>query len=137
MQQCHTRKVTKYVDWVFDAQICILPHGETLFLSFLTPSSTVKLIKIEHYIVIAHLQKMCIVLIFMKKLCLSLFNLSRYSELGEARKFYDIRTEKQINCVTGNTLFQSRISVNVFKVKIYILKQVKKSSLHLFSYYKK
>ena len=28
--------------------------------------------------------------------------------------------------MTGNTLFQSKISVNIFKVKIYILKQVKK-----------
>ena len=26
--------------------------------------------------------------------------------LSEARKFYDISAEKQINCVTGNTLFQ-------------------------------
>ena len=28
-----------------------------------------------------------------------------------------------INCVTGNTLFQSSVSVNVFKVEIEILKQ--------------
>ena len=32
------------------------------------------------------------------------------------------------NCVTGNTLFQSIASVNVFKVEIYILKQIKKIS---------
>ena len=37
--------------------------------------------------------------------------------LSKAGKFYDISTEKQINCVTGNTLFQSKVSVNAFKVK--------------------
>ena len=39
--------------------------------------------------------------------------------------------------MTGNRLFQSKISVSVFKVEIYILKQVRKSLLHLLSYYKK
>ena len=38
--------------WGFYAQICILHILETLFLSFLIPSSTPKkLTKIEHYIV--------------------------------------------------------------------------------------
>ena len=72
----------------------------------------------------------------MKKLLLSLFNLSRYTKWREARKLYDIRAKEQINCVTGNTLFQSIMSVNVFELEIYIVKWVKKSSLHLFSYYK-
>ena len=39
----------------------------------------------------------------------------------KARIFYDISFEKQINCMTGNTLFQFKISVNVVKVEIYIL----------------
>ena len=47
-------------------------------------------------------------------------DLRRYAERSEARKFYDMGGEKQINCVTGNTLFQSNVSVNVFKVEIYI-----------------
>ena len=28
--------------------------------------------------------------------------------------------------MTGNTLFESKISINIFKVEIYILKQVNK-----------
>ena len=51
----------------------------------------------------------------MKKLCLR-----RYAERTEARKFYDMDGEKWINCVNGNTLFQSNVSVNDFKVEIYI-----------------
>ena len=47
-------------------------------------------------------------------------NLRRYAEWSEARKFYDMGGEKYINCVTGNTLFQSNVSVNDFKVEIYI-----------------
>ena len=43
-----------------------------------------------------------------------------YAEQSKARKFYVTGGEKQINCVTGNTLFQSNVSVNVFKVEIYI-----------------
>ena len=44
--------------------------------------------------------------------------------LSEVRleNFYDIGGEKWINCVTGNTLFQPKISVNAFKVEIKILK---------------
>ena len=33
--------------------------------------------------------------------------------------------------MTGNTLFQSNASVNVFKVEIYIYKQIKKSAQRL------
>ena len=55
-------------------------------------------------------------------------DLRRYAERSKARKFYDMSGEKQINCVTGNTLFQSNVSVNVFKVEIYIYKQIKKIS---------
>ena len=68
---------------------------------------------------------LAIFLIFMKKLCLWLFNLSRYAKWREARQFYDTRAEKQINCVTGNTFFQSKMSLNAFKLEIYILKWVK------------
>ena len=49
-----------------------------------------------------------------------LFNLSRYTKWREAKKFYDIKAEEHINCVTGNTLFHSKMLVNVFN--IYILK---------------
>ena len=47
-------------------------------------------------------------------------DLRRYGDWSEARKFYDMGGEKWINCVTGNTLFESNVSVNVFKVEIYI-----------------
>ena len=47
----------------------------------------------------------------------------RYAEQSEARKVYDMGGEKQINCVAGSTLFQPYVSVNVFKVEIYILKK--------------
>ena len=40
---------------------------------------------------------------------------------SEAGKFYDRKAEKEINC---NTLFQSKFSVNVLQVEIYILKQL-------------
>ena len=73
------------------------------------------------------------VLIFMKKLCVWLFDLRRYAKQSETRKFYDISAEKYTHFMTGGTLFQSNISVCVFKVEIYILKQIKKSALHLFS----
>ena len=36
----------------------------------------------------------------------------RYAERSEAKKFYDMSGEKQINCVTGNTLFQSNTSMS-------------------------
>ena len=36
------------------------------------------------------------------------------------------------NCVTVNTLFQSKITVNVFKVEIYVLKQVKITTAFVF-----
>ena len=45
---------------------------------------------------------------------------------------YNIRDEEQITCVTGNTLFQSKMSVNVFKLEIYILKWVKNIIAFLF-----
>ena len=41
-----------------------------------------------------------------------------YGEQSNARRFYDISAKKYINCVTGNTLFQSKVSVNVFKEEI-------------------
>ena len=69
----------------------------------------------------------------MKKLCLWLFDLRRYAKKSETRKFYDMSAEKEINCVTGSTLFQSNVSVNAFKMEVYILKPEKKSALHLFS----
>ena len=47
-------------------------------------------------------------------------DLRRYAEQSKTGKFYDMGSEKYINCVTGNTLFQSKVSVNVFKVEIYI-----------------
>ena len=37
-----------------------------------------------------------------------------------SRKFYDISVEKLINCVTGNTFFQSKVSV-------YMLQEMKAS----------
>ena len=58
----------------------------------------------------------------MKKSCLCLFDLMRYAEQSEARSFYEMSGEKQFNFVTGSTLFQSNVSINVFKVNIYILK---------------
>ena len=58
-------------------------------------------------------------LIFMKKLYLWKL-VCWYAEENEARIFYAITAEKQINCVTGNTLFWSKISVNFFKVEIYV-----------------
>ena len=54
-----------------------------------------------------------------------MFNSRRYAELSEARNFFDISAEILINCVTGNTLFQSKMSVNAFKVEIKILKWTK------------
>ena len=63
---------------------------DTLFLSFLTPSSTPKTdknrtlhctsINLRYLYVITHFAKNLHFLIFMKKLCLSLFNLSRYTK---------------------------------------------------------
>ena len=47
-------------------------------------------------------------------------DLRRYAEWSEARKFYDMGGKKYINCVTGNTLFQFNVSVNDFRVEIYI-----------------
>ena len=47
-------------------------------------------------------------------------DLRRYAEQSMARKLYDMGGEKLTNFVTGNTLFQSNISVNIFKVKICI-----------------
>ena len=41
----------------------------------------------------------------MKKLCIWLFGLIRNVEQSEVRKFYDMSAEKQINSVTGSTLF--------------------------------
>ena len=32
----------------------------------------------------------------------------------------------KVNSVTGNTLFQSKVSVNVLQMEIYVLKQIKK-----------
>ena len=61
----------------------------------------------------------------MKKLCLWLFALMRYAEQSQARKFYEMSGDKSLKYVTGSTLFQSNISVNVFKVQIYILKKIK------------
>ena len=51
---------------------------------------------------------------------LLLNDLRRYAKQSEARKFYNMGNEKEINCVTGSTLFQSNVSVSVFKVEIYI-----------------
>ena len=68
-------------------------------------------------------------LIFMKKLCLWLFNLSRHAKQSKARKFYDISAKKQTNCVTSNTVFQPKFGNLLFKTD-------QKSSVHLFSNYK-
>ena len=65
----------------------------------------------------------------MKKLWLWLFDLMRYAEQSMARKFYEMSGDKLLNYVTGSTLFQSNVSVNVFKVQIYILKQIKISTI--------
>ena len=97
---------------------------ETLFLSFLTSISTPKVdknrtlhgtsINLKHSYILHLLSNLH------EKVMLWLNNLRRYAEWSEARKFYDMGGEKYINCVTGNTLFQSNVSVNDFKVEIYI-----------------
>ena len=46
-----------------------------------------------------------------------------YTEQSEARTFFDESAEKKLNCVTGNTLFQSKMPVNISKLEIRILKQ--------------
>ena len=67
-------------------------------------------------------------LIFMKKLCLWLYDL-KYAKQNEGRKLYDISGVKSIHFLTASTLFQSNVSVSVFKVKIYILEKIKKFSI--------
>ena len=77
------------------------------------------------FILFAHLY----FLIFMKKLCLWLFDSRRYAKQIEAGKCYDINTEKYINCVTGDTMFQYKVSVNLFKVEIKEPSQRRRSKL--------
>ena len=59
--------------WVFNAQICILPHSRLFFSHFWHLFQHQKLIKIEHYIVLQSIWDILIYytyyLIFMKKLC--------------------------------------------------------------------
>ena len=103
---------------------------ETFFLWFLTPRLTPKNDKNRtlHCISI-NLRYLYVITYFAiqslwNKLCFRLFTLSRYTKWKEARKFYEIRAEEQINCVIGSILFQSKMSVDVFKLEIYILKWV-------------
>ena len=65
-----------------------------------------------------------------------LLNDLRYAEQSEAKKFYDMSGEKYINCVTGNTLFQSNTSMSS-KWKFTFKNRLKKSGLDLFSCYQK
>ena len=45
-----------------------------------------------------------------------------HAQQSERKTFFGISPK---NYVTGNTLFQSKVSVNVLQVEIYILKHVK------------
>ena len=86
--------------WVFNAQICILSHSKDSFLtsSFMPKAdknSTLHCtsINLRYVYVITPFANLHF-LIFMKKLCIWLFDLRRNAKQHEARKFYDISVEK-------------------------------------------
>ena len=86
--------------WVFNAQICILPHSRDYF-SLISISTSIqhlfqhqKLIKIEHYIVLQSIWDILIYYTYYlnlhEKVMLWLNDLRRYAKQSEAEKFYDM-----------------------------------------------
>ena len=97
---------------------------DALFLYFLTSISTPKVDKNRTLdctsINLTHSYILDLFFNLHEKIMLWLNDLRRYAKWSETRKFHDMSGEKFINCVIGNTLFQSNVSVNLFKVQLYI-----------------